>query len=192
MRIIGGRHRGRRLFVPPGDAVRPTSDRAREALFDILSHGRLAAAGIPFAGAPVLDAFAGTGALGLEALSRGAAEAVFIERDRVALAALRRNIEALAEVERARIMPGDAVRPPRADRRCAVAFLDPPYRSGLAAPALTALGAAGWLVDEAIAVAELAAREEFAPPAGFVLIDERVYGAARFVLLRRGADGGST
>jgi 16S rRNA (guanine966-N2)-methyltransferase len=84
------------------------------------------------------------------------------------------------------------VRPPRADRRCAVAFLDPPYRSGLAAPALTALGAAGWLVDEAIAVAELAAREEFAPPAGFVLIDERVYGAARFVLLRRGADGGST
>jgi 16S rRNA (guanine966-N2)-methyltransferase len=192
MRIIGGRHRGRRLFVPPGDAVRPTSDRAREALFDILSHGRLAAAGIPFAGAPVLDAFAGTGALGLEALSRGAAEGVFIERDRAALAALRRNVEALDEAGRARIMPGDAVHPPRADRRCAVAFLDPPYRSGLAAPALAALDAAGWLAEAAIAVAELAAREELPPPAGFVVVDERVYGAARFVLLRRGAPGGST
>src|SRR6202048_5190761 len=74
MRIVGGKHRGRRLLAPPGDNVRPTSDRAREALFDILLHGRLAADGIPFAGAAVLDAFAGTGALGLEALSRGAAE----------------------------------------------------------------------------------------------------------------------
>ncbi|MGH7115711.1 MAG: RsmD family RNA methyltransferase, partial [Stellaceae bacterium] len=97
MRIVGGRHRGRRLSAPPGDAVRPTSDRAREALFNILSHGRFAAGGLPFAGAAVLDAFAGTGALGLEALSRGAAEAIFIERDRDALLVLRRNIETLGE-----------------------------------------------------------------------------------------------
>ena len=100
MRIVGGRHRGRRLLAPPGDAVRPTSDRAREALFNILSHGHFAESGLPFADAAVLDAFAGTGALGLEALSRGAAEAVFIERDRDALATLRRNIEILGETAR--------------------------------------------------------------------------------------------
>src|SRR5438552_9978252 len=80
LRIVGGVHRGRRLVAPSGEAVRPTSDRAREALFNILSHGRFDAAGLPFADRPVLDAFAGTGALGLEALSRGASAAVFIEK----------------------------------------------------------------------------------------------------------------
>src|SRR5579864_7764534 len=95
LRIVGGNHRGRRLAAPPGETVRPTSDRAREALFNILSHGKFAAEGSPFAERPVLDAFAGTGALGLEALSRGASAAVFIEREREALAALRRNIDAL-------------------------------------------------------------------------------------------------
>ena len=145
MRIVAGSHRGRRLLAPPGETVRPTSDRAREALFNILSHGQLAAGGVPFADAAVLDAFAGTGALGLEALSRGAAAAMFIEQDREALAVLRKNIAALGEGARAQIVPGDATRPPRAMARCAVAFLDPPYRSGLAAPALAALDAAGWL-----------------------------------------------
>ncbi len=103
MRIVGGSHRGRRLAAPPGDAVRPTSDRAREAMFDILSHGAFAAEGPPFADAAVLDAFAGTGAFGLEALSRGAAEAVFIENDRAALAALRHNI---ADARRGGAQPG--------------------------------------------------------------------------------------
>ena len=190
MRIVGGRHRGRRLLAPPGDAVRPTSDRAREALFNILSHGHLAAEGIPFAGAAVLDAFAGTGALGLEALSRGAGEAAFIEQDREALATLRRNIVMLGEGDRARIVPGDATRPPRAPSAYALAFLDPPYRSGLAAAALTALDAAGWFTPDALAVVELAAREHLAPPTGFNLVDERVYGAARLLFLRRQA--GST
>jgi 16S rRNA (guanine966-N2)-methyltransferase len=185
MRIVGGRHRGRRLLAPPGDAVRPTSDRAREALFNILSHGRLAEGGIPFADEAVLDAFAGTGALGLEALSRGAAEAVFFERERDALATLRRNIEALGESPRARIMPGDATRPPRGAVACAVAFLDPPYASGLAGPALAALVAAGWLAAGALAVIETAARDAMPPPPGFTLLDERVYGAARLTFLRR-------
>lgn len=185
LRIVGGVHRGRRLVAPPGEAVRPTSDRAREALFNILSHGSIAASGLPFADRPVLDAFAGTGALGLEALSRGAAAAVFIESGRVALAALRRNLAALGEADRAHIIAGDATRPPRAAFACAVAFLDPPYRSGLAAPALTALAAAGWLVPDALAVVELAASEELPAPAGFAVVDERVYGAARLVFLRR-------
>jgi 16S rRNA (guanine966-N2)-methyltransferase len=187
MRIVGGRNRGRRLLAPPGDTVRPTSDRAREALFNILSHGQFAGDGLPFGDAAVLDAFAGTGALGLEALSRGAAEAVFIERDHDALAILRRNIQTLGESSRARIMPGDATRPPRGTVSCAVAFLDPPYRSGLAGPALTALAAAGWLAPEALVVIETAAGEEFSPGEGFILLDERVYGAARLVFLRRGS-----
>ena len=188
MRIVAGRHRGRRLLAPPGETVRPTSDRAREALFNILSHGRLAAEGMPFAGAAVLDAFAGTGALGLEALSRGAAEATFIEQDREALATLRRNIAALGEDGRARIVPGDATHPPRAPSAYALVFLDPPYSSGLAAAALTALDAAGWLMPDALAVVELAAREHLAPPAGFSFVDERVYGAARLLFLRRAAE----
>src|SRR3954471_24884924 len=95
LRIVGGVHRGRRLHAPPGEAVRPTSDRAREALFNILSHGRFAASGLPFADRPVLDAFAGTGALGLEALSRGASAAAFIENGREALTSLRRNVTVL-------------------------------------------------------------------------------------------------
>src|SRR5712672_936485 len=157
LRIVGGVHRGRRLAAPAGETVRPTSDRAREALFNILSHGSFAAGGLPFAGRPVLDAFAGTGALGLEALSRGASAAVFIENGRDALATLRRNIAAL---------------------------LDPPYRSGLAGPALSALAGAGWLMPGALVAVEVAAREELSLPAGFAPIDERVYGAARLVFLR--------
>src|SRR5438128_11106570 len=148
MRIVGGKHRGRRLLAPHGDTVRPTSDRAREALFNILSHGVFAGNGIPFAGAAVLDAFAGTGALGLEALSRGAAQAVFFERDPEALAVLRENVRRLGEDARAQIMQCDATRPPRAGVSCAVAFLDPPYRSGLSAAALEATAAAGWLASD--------------------------------------------
>ena len=185
MRIVGGSHRGRRLFVPPGGTVRPTSDRAREALFDILSHGDFAAEGVLFADTAVLDAFAGTGAFGLEALSRGAAEAVFIESDREALIALRRNIAMLGETARTRIVAGDATRPPPASVACAVACLDPPYASGLAAPALAALAGAGWLAGAALAVVEIGARERLAPPQGFALCDERGYGAARLVFLRR-------
>jgi len=184
MRVVGGKNRGRRLLAPPGTKVRPTSDRAREALFNILAHGQFAVSRIPFAEGAVLDAFAGSGAFGLEALSRGAAEAVFIEQDRDALAVLKKNIEALGESARARVLPGDATHPPRAMSPCAVAFLDPPYRSGLAGAALPALGAAGWLAPGTLAVVEIAAREHFAPPTGFILVDERVYGAARLMFLR--------
>ena len=188
MRVVGGRHRGRRLTAPPGDMVRPTSDRAREALFNILSHGEFAAAGSPFTDENVVDAFAGTGALGIEALSRGAARAAFIETDRAALRALRQNLADLDEEDAADVIAADATRPPRAPFASSVAFLDPPYRRGLAAPALTALAAMGWLTPRAIAVVEIAADEEFSAPDGFTLIDERKYGAAKLIFLRR--DGG--
>jgi 16S rRNA (guanine966-N2)-methyltransferase len=188
MRIVGGSHRGRRLMAPKGDTVRPTSDRAREALFNILLHGQFAAEGVPLIDAAVLDAFAGTGALGLEALSRGAASATFIERDPIALAVLRKNVAMLDEGARARILPGDASHPPRAMAPCDIVFIDPPYRSGLAAPALSGLAAGGWLAPQALIIIEMAAQEDFAPPGGFTLEAERVYGTARLVFLR--AEGG--
>jgi len=182
MRIVGGKHRGRALAAPPGASVRPTSDRAREALFNILAHGRFET---PFRGATVVDAFAGTGALGLEALSRGAAAAFFIESDRKALASLRANIRALGEDKSSTVLAADATHPPPARAAAAVAFLDPPYRSGLGIPALSAMSAAGWLAPGAIATLEIAAKEPFEPPEGFELLDDRRYGAARILILRR-------
>ncbi len=121
--------------------MRPTGERAREALFDILAHGRFGARRL-FEDARVVDAFAGTGALGLEALSRGARFATFLERDRGARAALARNIAALGEGLCTAILPSDALHPPRAGGPCELAFLDPPYGEDVAAPALTALAAA--------------------------------------------------
>lgn len=183
MRIIAGRHRGRRLTAPEGHGVRPTGERAREALFDILAHGRFAEHPA-FEGARVLDVFAGTGAFGLEALSRGAAHASFIEKDRAALAALRANIAALGEEARAAVLPGDALHPPPPAAPVMLAFLDPPYGEDLAAPALAALAASGWLAPGALAVVELAARQKLAAPESFTLLEDRRYGAARLVFLR--------
>jgi 16S rRNA (guanine966-N2)-methyltransferase len=183
MRIIAGRHRGRALKAPQGEIVRPTSDRAREALFDILAHGRFAEQPV-YLDARVLDAFAGTGAFGLEALSRGAAQASFMEKDRTALAALRANIAALREERNAAVLGVDVLHPPRAGAPATLVFLDPPYGQDLAAPALTALATAGWLAAGALVVAEVGARETLTAPAGFQPLQERKYGAARLVFLR--------
>ncbi len=183
MRIVAGKHRGRRLLAPEGQEVRPTSERAREALFDILAHGRFSEQDACI-DAIVLDAFAGTGAFGLEALSRGARHATFMEKDRAAREALKRNIENLGETARAAILAVNASRPPRATVPANLAFLDPPYRTDLAAPALAALAKSGWLAVEALVVVELAARDVFVAPEGFTLLDERRYGAAKFVFLR--------
>lgn len=183
MRIVGGKHRGRRLAAPSGGAVRPTSERARAALFNILTHGRFDD-GPVFEGARVLDAFAGTGAFGLEALSRGARFAAFIEQDRAAREVLAANIRALGEAQRSRILAADATAPPKSDGPYDLAFVDPPYRSDLAAPALAALAKAGWLAEGALVIVELGARAPFAPPAGFTLLEERRYGAGKLVFLR--------
>ena len=183
MRIIAGKHRHRPLLAPEGRAVRPTSDRARESVFDILAHGRFSEQDACL-DAMVLDAFAGTGAFGLEALSRGARHVVFIEKDRDARAALQKNIAALGETAHTAIINGDATRPPRATGACSLVFLDPPYGEGLAAPALKALAQSGWLADGALVVVEIAAKEDLASPEGFEPLDERRYGAAKFVFLR--------
>jgi len=187
MRIIAGRHRGRRLEAPPGAATRPTADRVRQALFDMLWHAPWAGRGA-IEEAQVLDAFAGTGALGLEALSRGAAMAHFIERDRAALAVLRANIAACREEAHARVLPGDATRPPRAAAACGLVFLDPPYGQDLVPRAVAALGAAGWIAPGALVIAEVGQEEALDLPEAEILA-ERAHGAARLVCLRASGRG---
>jgi 16S rRNA (guanine966-N2)-methyltransferase len=183
MRIVAGKHRGRVLAAPKGRDTRPTSARAREALFNILAHGDFGD-GSPLDDAIVLDAFAGTGAFAFEALSRGAASATLLDTDRAALAAAKANAEALKESERVAIRARDATRPGRAERVHSLVFLDPPYGKGLAEAALAALAANGWIADGALVIAEIGAKESLVPPAGFVMRDERTYGAAKFAIMR--------
>jgi 16S rRNA (guanine966-N2)-methyltransferase len=185
VRIIAGKHRGRPIRLPPGEGVRPTADRMRQAVFDILEHG-LDWPG--FDGTSVLDLFAGTGAFGLEALSRGCRRATFVDHDGAVLHGIRRNAAALGEVRSIALLKLDATRlpPPRsAETPCALAFLDPPYESGLAAPALQGLATRGWIETGAVCLVEVAAREVLRPPPGFTIVDERTYGAGRVVFLRR-------
>jgi 16S rRNA (guanine966-N2)-methyltransferase len=186
MRIIAGRHRGRILDTAAGTALRPTAERAREALFNILAHGHLNPRPA-YEDAVVLDSFAGTGALGLEALSRGARFASFLEKDRDARAVLTANLARLGEAGRSAVISGDALRPPRSASPADLVFLDPPYAEDSAGPALTALAAAGWLAPAALAVAEISAKRIFSPLPGFEILDERRYGAAKLIFLRYGA-----
>jgi 16S rRNA (guanine966-N2)-methyltransferase len=173
VRIIAGAWRGRPLQAPAGQATRPTSDRAREALFSMLA-SRLGS----FTGLHVIDLFAGTGALGLEALSRGAASCSFVEQDRAALAALTANIAKLGATA-ARVIAGDATRMV-AGGPYDLALLDPPYRTGLADQALTTLNLAeaGWASVET-------ALDERLALAGYTVEVERVYGKAKLWLLRK-------
>lgn len=180
MRIVGGKHRGKRLASPEGRLIRPTSDRVREAVFNILAHGSPA---LP-EGAEVLDVFAGTGALGLEALSRGAARTGFIENNHHSLVCLTDNIKSLGEGERTSILRRSALHPGPAPRACDLAFLDPPYHQALAGSALQALADNGWLADGATLVVELGADETLEPPEGFEQTDQRGYGATRVIYLR--------
>jgi len=179
MRIIAGAFKGRSLIAPAGSGTRPTSDRARQALFDMILHAPWGGREL-IAGATVLDAFAGTGALGLEALSRGAGFAHFIEREPAALAALRANI-AGCKVVAARVWAGDALAPP-AGVACRLVFLDPPYRKGLIAGSLGRLRVAGWIAAGTVVVAEMGQDE--ASPAGEQLLAERAFGAARVEVWR--------
>ncbi len=185
MKIVGGHHRGRPLIAPAGELTRPTSGRVREAVFNILTHG-IEWPG--FDGASVLDVFAGSGANGLEALSRGAARATFIDSDGAALATIRRNAARLGEAERVTVLQSDAAqlrRPPAlASVPASIAFLDAPYGRGLTAPALASLAAHGWLAAGGLAIAEIGAREALVAPPGFSIADDRSWGAARVVFCR--------
>jgi 16S rRNA (guanine966-N2)-methyltransferase len=182
MRIVGGRLRGRALSTPKSHAIRPTADRLREALFNILVH----AYGDPIGGARVLDLFAGTGALGLEALSRGAAFALFVDRSAEARALIRANVAALGLGGVTRIFRRDACTLGRAHplEPFALAFLDPPYGEALVQPALASAAAGGWLAPGALVVVEEAAKAGFSAPEGFVELERRSYDDSALIMLR--------
>lgn len=180
MRIIAGKHRGCAIAAPAGQNIRPTADRAREGVFNVLAHG--AALHGVLQGARVLDAFAGTGAMGLEALSRGAAHATFLDHSSAALGCVRANIRALNEASRAAVLNADPLSPPPCDAPVALAFLDPPYGRDIAADALEALAESGWFEGGAVVVVEH--ERDFDPPEGFQTFDARRYGRARFTFLR--------
>ena len=185
MRIVAGQFKGKPILAPQGQGTRPTSDRAREAVFNVLQHAPWAPS---LAGARVLDLFAGSGALGLEALSRGAEFCLFVETDEAARGAIRDNVEALHLFGCTRIHRRDATdlgpRPASAGAPFDLAFLDPPYAKGLGEKALAELLAYGWLKPGAPVVFERGADEPDPVLEGYGAIDARAYGAARVLFLK--------
>ena len=182
MRVVGGSLRGRTLAAPKSQSIRPTADRLRESLFNILIH----AYDNPIAGSRVLDLFAGTGALGIEALSRGAAFTLFVDDGAEARALLRENVATLGLGGTSRIFRRDATKlgPAHPVEPFSLAFLDPPYGKGLAEQALASARAGGWLKPDALIVVEEAAKAKFAAPEGFAEIERRPYDDTELVVLR--------
>ncbi|MAB13127.1 16S rRNA (guanine(966)-N(2))-methyltransferase RsmD [Parvibaculum sp.] len=189
MRIVGGAFRGRVLHAPEGQRLRPTSDRTRESLFNILEHGKFGENLPDFSlqGARVLDLFAGTGALGIEALSRGAGFALFVDDSAESRGVIRENLDSLGIMGRAKIYRRDAARlGPRegsAGPEFTLLFADPPYGKGLAGPALTTALAGGWIGPGALCVVEENAKSDFEAPEGFVELDRRRYRDTEIVFL---------
>ncbi|MEO0882683.1 MAG: 16S rRNA (guanine(966)-N(2))-methyltransferase RsmD [Pseudomonadota bacterium] len=188
MRIVGGKFKGRSLVTPAGRHTRPTSDRAREAIFNVLAHAEWAP---PIEGARVMDIFAGSGALGLEALSRGAEFCLFVEMATPALRAIGDNVDAfnLTDVTRLRRRSADALGdfPEVLGEPFNLVFMDPPYGKGLVLPALTALSKGGWLTQDAVVMVEMGKGEPFEED-GWCIEDQRGYGAACVRFIRPLAD----
>ncbi len=182
MRVVGGRLRSRAIAGPKSDAVRPTGDRLREAMFNILTH----AYGDPVTGARVLDLFAGTGALGIEAISRGASHALFVDEGVEARALLRQNVETLGLGGVTRIFRRDASRlgPAHPLEPFDLVFADPPYGQGLAEKALASARDGGWLKPQALVVVEEAADAGFTAPEGFEELERRQYDDTELIFLR--------
>jgi 16S rRNA (guanine966-N2)-methyltransferase len=183
MRIVAGRYRGKALAAPKTYDIRPTGDRVRESVFNILAHS---IEDFTVEGARVLDLFAGTGALGLEALSRGASYAHFIEDSAEARGLIRRNIETLGATGVTKIYRRDATKLGEIGtlRPFGLVFADPPYGKRLAEKALASAASGGWLADKAVAVVEERAEAEFLPSQEFTLIDRRTYGDTAIYLIR--------
>ena len=182
MRVVGGRLKGRNIASPASTAIRPTQDRLRESLFNILVH----AYANPIDGARVLDLFAGTGALGIEAVSRGAKFALFVDNGAEARALLRNNVEALGLGGVTKVYRRDATHlgPAHPMEPFSLVFLDPPYGKGLADQALTSLREGGWLVPDALVVVEEATAAAFAAPDCYDELERRAYDDTEFVFLR--------
>src|SRR6202011_3387068 len=173
MRVVGGRLKGRNIAAPTSRDIRPTADRLRESVFNILVH----AYDDPIQGARVLDLFAGTGALGIEAVSRGAAFVLFVDNGAEARALLRNNVESLALGGVSKVYRRDAtdLGPAHPMQPFSLAFLDPPYGKGLAEKSLASLRDGGWLVSGAIVIVEEAKAAAFAAPDGFEELERRAY-----------------
>jgi 16S rRNA (guanine966-N2)-methyltransferase len=182
MRVVGGRLKGRNIAAPASRDIRPTADRLRESVFNILVH----AYDNPIDGARVLDLFAGTGALGIEAVSRGAVFALFVDNGAEARALLRNNVESLALGGVSKVYRRDAtdLGPAHPMQPFALAFLDPPYGKGLAEKSLASLRDGGWLVASALVVVEEAKAAAFVAPEGFEELERRAYDDTEFVFLR--------
>jgi len=182
MRIVGGRNKGRALKAPKGQATRPTSDRTRESVFNILT-SRLSGG---FQDLTVVDLFAGTGALGLEALSRGARQTVLVDNDRAAIKIIEENVRELGEADNVTIFKREATNlgplPAQVDR-AGLVFLDPPYKQSLVEPALISLRDNNWFAEDALCIVETDAKESFEPPEKFAVIDQRKYGKAAIHIL---------
>lgn len=182
MRIIGGSLRGKKLLAPrPDSPLRPTSDRLRQVCFDMLVH-RFSAQG-EWASATVLDAFAGTGAWGLEALSRGVRRAVFFDRSPESLALLKRNVALCRMEQRACMEWMDATQPAEAPKPVDIVFLDPPYGKNLLEPAMTALARTGWIDPHTLVVAEHEKRRPLNPAAFWHVLDSRTHGRSTLTFL---------
>ena len=182
MRVVGGRLKGRNIASPATQAIRPTADRLREALFNILIH----AYDNPVLDARVLDLFAGTGALGIEAVSRGAAFTLFVDNGAEARALLRNNVEALGLGGVTKVYRRDATNPGPAHpmEPFSLVFLDPPYRMKLAEKSLAALRHGGWLAPAGLLVVEESKAAAFAAPEGFEELERRAYDDTEFTFLR--------
>ena len=183
MRVVGGQFRGRALAAPPSNATRPTSDRVREAVFNILVHG---SGSVPMEGVRVLDLFAGTGAMGVEALSRGAGFCMFVEDDAAARGSIRENVEALGLTGITKIFRRDASDLGNAGKHAgfSLLFADPPYDTGLAAKALASAAAGGWLTADATVIVEERAGVAVSLPASFQQWDVRTWGDTQVVFAR--------
>lgn len=186
MRIITGIHRGRTLDAPKDNSIRPTSDRTREAVFNMLLHGAFVQDGAssPLIDQPVADLCCGTGAMGLEALSRGAKSVTFVDHAQDALMLARHNAQKLRETARCHFVRADVTALPRAAFACSLMFLDPPYNTDVGEKALVSAAARGWLAPGAIVMLEQSIKYQVPVPAGFALLDTRHYGNAQVLVLR--------
>ncbi len=184
LKIIAGKHRGRNIETAPSKDIRPTTSFAREGMFNILMHGRFSGENSPLIGKRVVDLFCGSGALGFEALSRGAAHVTFIDQNPKALELAKKTASIIGETANSAFIRSDSTHVPRAVLSCALAFVDPPYDKGLAEKGLESLVLGGWLEDGAIVVVEQSKKEPLKPSSAFTLLDERSYGIAKISILR--------
>jgi 16S rRNA (guanine966-N2)-methyltransferase len=189
LRIIAGKHRGRKIFMKEGKDIRPTGSRAREGIFNILLHGRFAGLdNSPIVDKKVVDLFCGSGALGLEALSRGAAHVTFVDQSGESIALVKHNVEHFGEMGNAKFVRSDSANLPPSTHKFTLAFMDPPYKSALAIKALESLHKNKWLEPDAVVVVEVSKTEEILPPSMYDVFDMRDYGNNRIYFLNYSPD----